>query len=683
MKKRKRKIVVVSLFSGMDLFLFACVKAGLIPGYACERNIYAALMHAVNFHHADGSPLIEFVNITQEEYFLRKGQKDLVDTCTEKDGQFIRAKTVEEVNGFDIRRRIEKEYGSDVIIILIGGPPCQDLISFNPSRNSGVDGDPTSRNFLMFEYLRLLKELDPDVALMEQSTQIGSEKNSHILNRFISEIRQLPFRVGYLDMDSIHFLGNQSRLRRVFLFVSDRLNKMPVFPIPMPEKAKRVRDFLDIDRFHSGHFTDRIKTKNDFMGTVTSGSPLWFYQDERKWHPTIDELLWCDDVKPGEYIIPSDIPAQQVKKALGNVVVVSTGYALITTVLEKILCLKPDGDGYWVPIDGSPDEPLPPDDGGSVPAPPDGGDITSPGGSGGNALQGGVVDSATPVLNEQGEPKVIVVEAEPVSIIPLPKDGQERQVNSELSVAEHHAPSVAVEPQVTINSQPADVPTSVAMPPIRNIIITNTSSKKIITSTELKNMQFQSLNFEGKWLEFFGLPSLNFGCVIFGSPGNGKSTFAIQFADYLALNFGKTLYISGEEGFTKTFKDKFVISNAGSDLLDVADVRNYDELRREVSINTYNFILIDSLDTMKINAGKMKQLRSVYKNSAIIVIAQSTKAGDMRGSNEIIHDSDIVVNVGGGGIATTVKNRFKEKGTTFDIFQKVKEVELTNGSATS
>ena len=41
----------------------------------------------------------------------------------------------------------------------------------------------------------------------------------------------------------------------------------------------------------------------------------------------------------------------------------------------------------------------------------------------------------------------------------------------------------------------------------------------------------------------------------------------------------------------------------------------------------------------------------------------------MRGSYEIVYDSDIAVKVE-NGIATTTKNRFKEMGVSLEVFEK-------------
>ncbi len=221
------------------------------------------------------------------------------------------------------------------------------------------------------------------------------------------------------------------------------------------------------------------------------------------------------------------------------------------------------------------------------------------------------------------------------------------------------------EPQTVIKR---DLPQpKIKIPETQHEINKPVLSGKIISSSDLQKINYKALNFTGKWHEFFGYPSINFHCVIHGMSGEGKSTFAIQFANYLAQNFGRVIYISGEEGFSKTFRDKVSKNNAVSDDLFVADLRTFDDIVKEIGTNTFNFIFIDSLDNMKIDANKMKELRERYKDSALITISQSTKDGKIRGSYEIVHDCDVAVKVV-NGIAITVKNRFKEKGKEIVVF---------------
>ncbi len=190
---------------------------------------------------------------------------------------------------------------------------------------------------------------------------------------------------------------------------------------------------------------------------------------------------------------------------------------------------------------------------------------------------------------------------------------------------------------------------------------------KIISSSDLANMHYDILGFTGRWFQLFGEPSMNFHCIIYGLPGEGKSTFAIQFAKYLAEHMGRVVYISGEEGFAKTLRDKFINNDSISNFLDVADLRTYDDIVNNIPVDKYNFIFIDSLDNMRIDAEKMKKLRERYKDSALITISQSTKEGKMKGSQELVHDCDMSVVVE-NGVAKTDKNRFKEKWMVYEVF---------------
>lgn len=194
-------------------------------------------------------------------------------------------------------------------------------------------------------------------------------------------------------------------------------------------------------------------------------------------------------------------------------------------------------------------------------------------------------------------------------------------------------------------------------------------NNRIISSKQLMQYDYESLTFTGRWNDFIGRPAVIFHLAVHGSPGEGKSTFCLQFADYLADNFGNVIYISGEEGYSKTLKDKVVRVQADSKNLYFHDAKNMGEIMEQVPANQFRFIFIDSLDTLRIDAVKLKELKKHYPKSAIVTISQSTKDGKMRGSNEIIHDADIAIKVT-NGIALTTKNRFKEKGREFTVFGK-------------
>ncbi|MGQ0828785.1 MAG: hypothetical protein ACT4ON_10360 [Bacteroidota bacterium] len=214
------------------------------------------------------------------------------------------------------------------------------------------------------------------------------------------------------------------------------------------------------------------------------------------------------------------------------------------------------------------------------------------------------------------------------------------------------------------------------IPPDIKIQTEEFENGKIVSMQQIANIKHPLLNFQGKWRAFFGLPQTNFFCVIHGMSGEGKTNFSMQFAKYLAETFGKVLFVSGEEGFAPTFQQKIKLLGADSVInLYAGDIRTGKELLNEVPNNKFHFIVIDSLNNMGIDPDLMRQIRNKFKHSAIIAICQSTKDGKVRGSYEMIHDSDIAVKVT-NGIAVTTKNRFKEKNMEFDVFEAMRKKEL-------
>ena len=184
-------------------------------------------------------------------------------------------------------------------------------------------------------------------------------------------------------------------------------------------------------------------------------------------------------------------------------------------------------------------------------------------------------------------------------------------------------------------------------------------------------MTYPALILQKKWSDFLSEPSTTFHLVVHGKPGEGKSTFCIQFADYLARHHGNTVYISGEEGFSKMLQQKIIMTKADSPRLFFADLRSFDEIKDKIE-DQFHFIFIDSLDTLRIDSQKLKELKALHPSSAMITISQSTKDGKMRGSNEILHDSDMAVKVE-NYIAITTKNRYKEAGSEYRVFAEKKK----------
>lgn len=196
----------------------------------------------------------------------------------------------------------------------------------------------------------------------------------------------------------------------------------------------------------------------------------------------------------------------------------------------------------------------------------------------------------------------------------------------------------------------------------------------IIKSEDVLKVKRSKLNFQGKWKDFLGQPGTDFHMAVHGPSGQGKSTLCFKFAKYLAVNFGMVIYFANEESTeTVTFEQKVKLAGAEHPNLRYINISAHENIMERVPAGIFHFIFIDSLNTMKISPEKLRELKAHFKGSAFITISRETKqSGQLRGSGEIIYDSDIVVEVN-KGIATTNKNRYKEAEQELVVIENKKE----------
>lgn len=170
--------------------------------------------------------------------------------------------------------------------------------------------------------------------------------------------------------------------------------------------------------------------------------------------------------------------------------------------------------------------------------------------------------------------------------------------------------------------------------------------------------------------------------LISGAPGIGKSTLLLQTADNMCKNYGKVLYVSGEESEEQIkirgdrlgvcAEDLYIVSETSLDVI-------------EAYINELNpvFIIIDSIQTVYRegvtsapgSVSQVKECSNVMmriakgRNIPLFIVAHVTKQGDLAGPRVLEHMVDTVLSFEGDRtedfrILRTMKNRF---GTTSEI----------------
>ena len=133
-------------------------------------------------------------------------------------------KDIRELSGAELLDMVGMKRGE--LFMLIGSPPCQSF-SFANMRNRSLD-DPRSK--LMFEYIRMVQELQPKVFYLENVPGLFAFKD------FFYSLMQLLEECGYvvrfLMMDACSYGVPQHRKRIFIQGARNDINLLPTFPEP-------------------------------------------------------------------------------------------------------------------------------------------------------------------------------------------------------------------------------------------------------------------------------------------------------------------------------------------------------------------------------------------------------------------------------------------------------------------
>ena len=179
----------------------------------------------------------------------------------------------------------------------------------------------------------------------------------------------------------------------------------------------------------------------------------------------------------------------------------------------------------------------------------------------------------------------------------------------------------------------------------------NPANDKYYTATQIRKMSFKSLQFDGMWEELFGNPDPNFSLMCYAKPKMGKSTIMIDFANYLATNFGNVLFVAIEETIRKTLQEKIIRLDADAPRLEFSGTMP------ATIPSKYEFVFIDSSNAARLDYTSIVRLLKRYPDKGFVFIFQSTKGGQFRGTQDIEHEVGIVMFIDEKGIAH-IKGRY-------------------------
>lgn len=192
--------------------------------------------------------------------------------------------------------------------MIIGGPPCQGY-----SMKGKKLGLKDPRNFLFREYLNLVKEIQPELFVIENVKGILLASNGWFKEEILKAIKELGYFIEYGVLNAADFGVPQARERAIFICC--KAKEIPL-PKPSAKKYTTVRDAIgDLSYLESneGDFEQDYTTEpeTDYQRLMRSGSKkLYNHKASNHKQVAIDKLKLIPP-EQGKEFLPSEMHGNQ------------------------------------------------------------------------------------------------------------------------------------------------------------------------------------------------------------------------------------------------------------------------------------------------------------------------------------------------------------------------------------
>ena len=172
---------------------------------------------------------------------------------------------IKKLNPKELKKML-KAKGINKIHLLTGGVPCQGFSRANRKHN-----DNDERNFLFLEYMRFVKEFQPEYIILENVSGMRSTAGG----KFEEEIKKYMIKLGYTPtvklVNAADYGVPQIRKRLLFVGINNKTNYKKPFVFPKPKFVHKHRTVNDA-------ISDLPKLKNNEKKESYSTSNLTEYQ---------------------------------------------------------------------------------------------------------------------------------------------------------------------------------------------------------------------------------------------------------------------------------------------------------------------------------------------------------------------------------------------------------------------
>ena len=165
------RLTAIDLFSGCGGFSLGFIQAGFHVVAAIDSDVTAMATYWYNLGN-ENTRIIGDIPKNQTKFFTRNRPHPgwLASEPVENRPPPVKVvfiKNIVEVNGWDMLNAA----GVDQVNVVIGSPPCQSFSNMNTKKKKG-----DFRDFLMFEYARLVLEINPDTFVLENVPPVAKAK---------------------------------------------------------------------------------------------------------------------------------------------------------------------------------------------------------------------------------------------------------------------------------------------------------------------------------------------------------------------------------------------------------------------------------------------------------------------------------------------------------------------------
>jgi len=150
--------------------------------------------------------------------------------------------------------------------ILVGGSPCQDFSL--AGLRKGIDGN---KGILIYEYIRIIQEVEPPIFIYENVKGMLSDKKGQTIKDFVQAFRDMGYHCHYEVLNTKDYGVPQNRERIFLVGFKDSEHYHNFSFAPKIKLEKRLKDVLENDVDEKYYLSDKIikgfKSKdNNFNG---------------------------------------------------------------------------------------------------------------------------------------------------------------------------------------------------------------------------------------------------------------------------------------------------------------------------------------------------------------------------------------------------------------------------------